>query len=119
MSDNSSLDDYILSHISAEPEHLRRLYRRTHLRHLYPRMCSGHLQGRMLSMLSSMISPRRVLELGAYTGYSALCLAEGLAPDGQLHTIEVDDEMEDELLELFATAPGGDRITLHLSLIHI
>ncbi|WP_297070949.1 O-methyltransferase [uncultured Duncaniella sp.] len=114
MSDNSSLDDYILSHISAEPEHLRRLYRRTHLRHLYPRMCSGHLQGRMLSMLSSMISPRRVLELGAYTGYSALCLAEGLAPDGQLHTIEVDDEMEDELLELFATAPGGDRITLHI-----
>ena len=112
MSDN--LDDYILAHISAEPEHLRRLYRRTHLRHLYPRMCSGHLQGRLLSMLSSMINPRRVLELGAYTGYSALCLAEGLTEDGRLHTIEVDDEMEDELLELFATAPGGDRISLHI-----
>lgn len=112
MCDN--LDDYILSHISAEPEHLKRLYRRTHLRHLYPRMCSGHLQGRMLSMLSSMIKPQRILELGAYTGYSALCLAEGLAKDGQLHTIEVDDEMEDELLELFATSPGGDCITLHI-----
>ncbi|MCM1355549.1 MAG: O-methyltransferase [Staphylococcus sp.] len=111
---SDSLDQYILDHISPEPEHLRRLYRRTHLRHLYPRMCSGHLQGRLLSMLASMIKPRRVLELGAYTGYSALCLAEGLADDGRLHTIEVDDEMEDELLELFATAPGGDRITLHI-----
>lgn len=108
------LDEYILAHISPEPEHLRKLYRRTHLRHLYPRMCSGHLQGRMLSMLSAMIHPSRVLELGAYTGYSALCLAEGLAEDGRLHTIEVDDEMEDELLDLFATAPGGDRITLHI-----
>lgn len=112
MSDN--LDEYILGHISPEPEHLRRLYRRTHLRHLYPRMCSGHLQGRLLSMLSSMINPSRVLELGAYTGYSALCLAEGLTDGGRLHTIEVDDEMEDELLELFATEPGGDRITLHI-----
>lgn len=112
MSDN--LDEYILTHISAEPEHLRQLYRRTHLRHLYPRMCSGHLQGRLLAMLSAMVNPQRVLELGAYTGYSALCLAEGLAEDGRLHTIEVDDEMEDELLELFASAPGGDRITLHI-----
>lgn len=111
---SDSLDEYILDHISPEPEHLRKLYRRTHLRHLYPRMCSGHLQGRMLAMLSAMIHPTRVLELGTYTGYSALCLAEGLAPGGQLHTIEVDDEMEEELLELFATAPGGDRITLHI-----
>ena len=112
MSDN--LDEYILTQISAEPEPLRQLYRRTHLRHLYPRMCSGHLQGRLLAMLSAMVNPQRVLELGAYTGYSALCLAEGLAEDGRLHTIEVDDEMEDELLELFASAPGGDRITLHI-----
>lgn len=111
---SDSLDEYILDHISPEPEHLRKLYRRTHLRHLYPRMCSGHLQGRMLAMLSAMIHPSRVLELGTYTGYSTLCLAEGLAPGGQLHTIEVDDEMEEELLELFATAPAGDRITLHI-----
>ncbi len=111
---NNNIDDYILGHISAEPEHLRQLYRRTHLRHLYPRMCSGHLQGRMLSMLSAMIKPMRVLELGAYTGYSALCLAEGIPEGGRLHTIEVDDEMEDELLELFDSSPGGDKITLHI-----
>ena len=109
-----NLDDYILSHITPEPEHLRRLYRRTHLRHLYPRMCSGHLQGRLLAMISAMVSPRRILELGTYTGYSALCLAEGLRPDGRLHTVEIDDEMEEELTELFATAPGGDKITLHI-----
>ena len=107
-------EDYILDHISPEPEHLARLYRHTHLTHLYPRMCSGHLQGRMLAMLVSMIRPRRVLELGTFTGYSALCLAETLPQGGRLHTVEVDDEMEDELLELFATSPGGDRITLHI-----
>lgn len=111
---SAELDDYIAAHTSPEPEHLRQLYRRTHLRHLYPRMCSGHVQGRMLAMLSAMISPKRVLELGTYTGYSALCLAEGLAPEGEVHTVEIDDEMADELLELFATAPGGDRITLHI-----
>ena len=98
---SAEIGDYILAHISPEPEHLHRLYRRTHLRHLYPRMCSGHLQG-------------RVLELGTYTGYSALCLAEGLAPEGTVHTIEVDDEMADELTELFSSAPGGDRIRLHI-----
>lgn len=108
------LDDYILTHISPEPPHLAALYRHTFLTHLYPRMCSGHLQGRLLSMLVSMIRPRRVLELGTYTGYSALCLAETLAPDAHLHTVEIDDEMEDELLNLFATSPAGDRITLHI-----
>lgn len=114
MSTDNLLDEYILSHISAEPAHLARLYRRTHLNHLYPRMCSGHLQGRILAMLVAMLKPRRVLELGTYTGYSALCLAENLDADGAVHTIEVDDEMEEELTELFATAPGGERITLHI-----
>ncbi|MDE6394455.1 MAG: O-methyltransferase [Duncaniella sp.] len=108
------LEDYILTHISPEPEHLSRLYRHTHLTHLYPRMCSGHLQGRLLAMLVSMIKPRRILELGTFTGYSALCLAETLPEGGQVHTVEVDDEMEEELTELFATSPGGDRITLHI-----
>ena len=108
------MEDYILSHISPEPDHLKRLYRETHLHHLYPRMCSGHLQGRMLKMLVSMINPRRVLELGAYTGYSVLCLAEGLTGDASLHTVEIDDEMEEWLLDRFATAPGGERITLHI-----
>ena len=105
------MEDYILAHISPEPDHLARLYRRTHLNHLYPRMCSGHLQGRMLAMLVSMIKPMRVLELGTFTGYSALCLAETLPDGGHVHTIE---EMEDELTELFATSPGGERITLHI-----
>ncbi len=114
MSSTELLDDYILSHISPEPEHLARLYRRTHLNHLYPRMCSGHLQGRILSMLMAMIQPKYVLELGTFTGYSALCLAEHLQPGGEVHTIEVDDEMEEELTELFEVSPGGDRITLHI-----
>ena len=108
------LEDYILNHISPEPEHLSRLYRHTHLTHLYPRMCSGHLQGRLLAMLVSMIKPHRVLELGTFTGYSALCLAEALPEGGHVHTVEVDDEMEEELTELFASTPGGDRITLHI-----
>lgn len=108
------LESYLLSHISPEPPHLAEVYRRTYLRHLYPRMCSGHLQGRVLSMLSAMVAPRRILELGTFTGYSALSLAEGLVPGGQLHTVEIDDEMEAELHTLFASAPGGDRITLHI-----
>ena len=107
-------EDYILSHISPEPEHLQRLYRHTHLTHLYPRMCSGHLQGRLLSMLVSMIRPRRVLELGTFTGYSALCLAETLPEGGAVHTVELDDEMEEELEALFASSPGGDRVKLHI-----
>ncbi len=108
------LDEYIEEHIDREPSHLHDLYRRTHLTRLYARMCSGHVQGRLLAMLSKMISPKRVLELGTFTGYSALCLAEGLAADGELHTVEIDDEAEDELLELFGSAPGGDRISLHI-----
>lgn len=108
------LDDYIEEHIDREPAHLHELYRRTHLTRLYARMCSGHVQGRLLAMLSKMISPKRVLELGTFTGYSALCLAEGLSAGGELHTVEIDDEAEDELLELFASAPGGERITLHI-----
>ena len=73
------LDQYILDHISPEPEQLRRLYRHTHLHRLYPLMCSGHLQGRILKMLTAMAAPRRVIELGTYTGYSALCIAEALS----------------------------------------
>ncbi|MDE6377492.1 MAG: O-methyltransferase [Duncaniella sp.] len=111
---DTALDDYVLDHISPEPPHLSRLYRHTYMSHLYPRMCSGHLQGRLLAMLVAMIKPRRVLELGTFTGYSALCLAENLPEGTEVHTIEIDDEMEEELLELFATSPGGDRVTLHI-----
>lgn len=105
------LEQYIESHISPEPDHLKRLYRHTWLHHLYPRMCSGHLQGRILKMLTSMIAPKRVLELGTFTGYSTLCIAEGLQPGATLDTVEIDDEMDDELRERFADYPS---ITLHI-----
>lgn len=112
--DTSPLEDYILSHISAEPDHLKRLYRSTYLRHLYPRMCSGHLQGRLLKMLTAIAGPMRVLELGTFTGYSALSIAEGMPEGAELHTVEIDDEMTEELSELFDTAPRGSDITLHI-----
>lgn len=105
---------YIAGHIDAEPSGLHELYRRTHLRHLYPRMCSGHVQGRVLSMLSWMIRPRRVLELGTYTGYSALCIAEGMPREGVLETVEIDDEMAEELEETFANNPHECEIKLHI-----
>lgn len=111
---DENLQEYIEDHISAEPDHLARLYRHTQLTRLYPRMCSGHIQGRLLKILTRMINPRRVLELGTFTGYSALCMAEGMAPGGELHTVEVDDEYADDLRELFATAPDGEKITLHI-----
>ena len=107
------LDQYILDHISPEPEQLRRLYRHTHLHRLYPRMCSGHLQGRILKMLTAMAAPRRVIELGTYTGYSALCIAEALSGDAELHTIEINDEWADDIRATFDESPFGHRITLH------
>ncbi len=96
------LEEYILNHISDEPEHLRRLNRQTQLHHLYSHQCSGHLQGRVLSFLSKLVAPRRIIELGTFTGYSALCLAEGLASDGELVTVEHNEEDAEMLTELFA-----------------
>ena len=112
---DDQLEDYILSHIDSEPEELRRLDRETHLYHLRPRMCSGHLQGRLLKMLVRMIKPTNVLELGTFTGYSALCLAEGLlSPEARVHTIEIDDELEDFIRTHFDRSPLGKQITLHI-----
>lgn len=108
------IEDYILSHIDEEPENLKRLGRDVNLRLLYPRMCSGHLQGRLLKMLTAMVSPRRVLEIGTYAGYSALCIAEGLPAGATLDTVEIDDEMEDFIRGRFAQSPYGSRITLHI-----
>lgn len=108
------LDEYILSHIDSEPANLHRLSRDVNLRLLYPRMCSGHLQGRLLKMLTSMIAPQRALEIGTYAGYSALCIAEGLPQGATLHTVEIDDEMEDFIRARFAESPFGNRITLHI-----
>ena len=109
------LEDYLLAHIDAEPEHLHQLDRDTHIELLYSRMCSGHLQGRLLKMLVRMIRPKRVLELGTYSGYSAQCLAEGLLDDeAHIHTIEIEDELEDFLRAHFDQSPVGHRITLHI-----
>lgn len=109
---SADLDEYILGHIEPEPDHLAHLNRHTALHHLYSHQCSGHLQGRLLSMLSHMIRPRRIIELGTFTGYSALCLAEGLAEGGELHTIEHNDEDRQSLLNLFNKHDG--RIHLHI-----
>ncbi len=109
------LEDYILKHIDAEPDHLYRLDRDTHIKLLYSRMCSGHLQGRLLKMLVRMVKPRRILELGTFSGYSAQCMAEGLTDgEAQLHTIEIEDELEDFLREHFAKSPYANRIHLHI-----
>ena len=110
-----ALEDYLLAHIDAEPEHLHQLDRDTHIELLYSRMCSGHLQGRLLKMLVRMIRPKRVLELGTYSGYSAQCLAEGLLDnEAHIRTSEIEDELEDFLRAHFDQSPVGHRITLHI-----
>lgn len=108
------LEDYIESHISPEPPELYRIDRQTNLHLLNGRMCSGHIQGRLLKMLTSMINPRRVLELGTFSGYSALCIAEALGPDATVDTIEVDDELEDFIRANLASSPSGVRVALHI-----
>lgn len=112
--DDELLDSYIASHIDPEPEHLRRLDRDTHVTCLYANMCSGHAQGRLLKMLMRMIRPMRVLELGTFTGYSAQCLAEGLPDGAEVHTVEINDEMEDFIVTHLDASPVGHRVTLHI-----
>lgn len=109
-----SLDDYILSHIDPESEYLHALWRDTQLKLSYGQMASGHLQGRLLKMLVEMIRPRRVIELGTFSGYSALSMAEGLPEGAELHTIEVYDENEDFLRRWIGGSPWADRIHLHI-----
>ncbi len=108
------MDSYILSHIDTEPPHLYELDRDTHLELLYSRMCSGHLQGRVLKMLVRLLRPRLVLELGTYSTYSAQCLAEGLTDDDAVvHTIEIEDELEDFIADHLRRSPVGNRIVTH------
>ena len=107
-----SLAEYIEAHSSPEGAVLEQITRNTHLEVINPRMLSGHVQGRVLSMLSKMIRPKRILELGTFTGYSALCLAEGLVDDGRLITIEHNDEMEDAIRRNLALSPLGEKIEL-------
>ena len=109
-----TLSEYIEQHSSPESEVLQQITRSTHLEVINPRMLSGHVQGRVLSMLSQMIQPRRILELGTFTGYSALCLAEGLREDGKLITIEHNDEMEDSIRRNLALSPLGEKIELRI-----
>lgn len=109
------LEEYICRHIDEEPAHLATLNRDTYLYHLRPRMCSGHLQGRLLKMLVRMAQPKRVLELGTFTGYSAQCLAEGLIDESaEVHTIEIDDELEDFIKEHLEKSPVKGLINLHI-----
>ncbi len=107
-------EEYIEAHIDPEPRHLTDLNRRTQLYHLYGHMCSGHYQGRVLAMLTRMIAPRRILELGAFTGYSTLSMAEAMPAGATLDTIEVNDESEKELRATFDASPRGADITLHI-----
>ncbi len=114
MTETDRIDEYILQHIDKEGDYLHRLWRATQLHLLYGRMASGHLQGRLLKMLVGMIRPKLVLEIGTYSGYSALCMAEGLEEGAHLHTVEINDEQEDFTLPWFQNSPYGDRITMHI-----
>ena len=106
-----TLDDYILQHTSPEPDYLYKLWRATNLQTIHGRMVSGHLQGRLLKMLVQMIQPKRVLEVGTFSGYSALSMAEGLPEGGRLYTFEINDEMEDFTRPWIENSPVADKIT--------
>ena len=111
---STDLEKYIVAHTGEEDAVLQELSRETHLRVLRPRMLSGHLQGQMLTMFSQMVSPKRILEIGTFTGYSAICLAKGLPEDGKLHTIEINDELEAIAQKYFVKAGLEDKIVQHI-----
>lgn len=104
------IDEYILAHIEPEPDYLYRLWRATNIYMLHGRMASGHLQGRLLKMLVQMIRPQRILEVGTFSGYSALCMAEGLEEDGKVYTFEINDEQEDFTRPWIEGSPVADKI---------
>ena len=106
--------DYISEHSSPQPAYLDQIVHRTGLYTINPRMLSGHVQGRFLSFLSHLIRPVRILELGTFAGFSALCLAEGLQPGGKVVTIEKNDELEDFIRENLALSPLGEQVELHI-----
>lgn len=108
------LDEYVIHHSEKEPELLQQLNRETYQKILQPRMLSGHYQGRVLSILSKLIHPKSILEIGTYTGYSALCLAEGLQKDGELHTIDINEELEDFQRKYFDLSDYGKQIHQHI-----
>ncbi len=111
---DKTLEEYILGHIDGEGELLARLNREAHVNLLRPRMLSGHLQGRLLKMFCRMLSPERILEIGTYTGYATLCMAEALSGKGRIDTIEINDELEDFIRKQFDQSAYKDQIRLHI-----
>jgi len=111
---SQELEDYIEQHSEKEPELLAALDKETYQKILLPRMLSGHFQGRVLSMLAKLIRPVNILEIGTYTGYSALCLCEGMQENGQLHTIDIKEELVDFQRKYFDKSPWGNQIIQHL-----
>lgn len=109
-----ALEQYIHTHTSPEEELLKELDRQTHLKVVQPRMLSGHIQGKLLEMVVRMVRPRHILEIGTFTGYSALCMAAGLDEEGRLDTIEVDDELEDIATSFFKRSTHGHKIRHHV-----
>lgn len=107
---NNELEQYVLSHIEPEGDYLYRLWRATNIRTIHGRMVSGHLQGRLLKMFVQMIQPKNILEVGTFSGYSAICMAEGLGSDGTVWTFEINDEMEDFTRPWIENSPVADRI---------
>ena len=112
---SEDLERYAEQHSQQEPPLLAALVRETHLRVLQPRMLSGHLQGRLLSILSKLLAPSYIVEIGTFTGYATLCLAEGLAPLGRLHTIEANEEYEDIQNKYFGQSPYREQIVQHFA----
>ena len=108
------IEKYVADHSAPEPELLAELNRETWQKVLVPRMLSGHIQGRILSMLSHMISPKYILEIGTYTGYSALCFCEGMKPDGELHTIDINEELKEIQDKYFGRSEYGNMIHRHI-----
>jgi len=107
---NLDLEKYIVNHIDEEDKLLQEITRETHIKTMHPRMLSGHIQGKILEMISYMISPKNILEIGTFTGYSAICLSKGLAKNGKLITIEVNDELEKFTLNFFNKSKNKDKI---------
>ena len=111
---DEDLQQYCEDHTSPETEVLKKLNRETHANIMMPRMLSGHLQGRTLAMFSQMLRPQQILEIGTYTGYSGICLAEGLTENGTLHTIDINDELEDLVRRYFAEAGIENKVKYYL-----
>lgn len=109
-----ALEDYIAKHSADEPPLLAQLNRETHAKVLVPRMISGHIQGRVLSFISKLARPKNILEIGTFTGYSAICLAEGMQPDGKLYTIDINEELEDMVQRYIDAADLTDRVDIRV-----